>query len=83
MKNKKIILIIGAVALVTGCYFSQIVKDNRNIKEKEKEQEQALKCYKWLYDYDDIATGCEKYFQHDTWYQEYIKEEKGREPQEV
>ena len=83
MKNKKIILIVGAVALVTGCYFSKIITDNRNIKEKAKEQEQALKCYKYLYNEDDILTGCEKYFKGDTWFEEYTKEEKTREPQEV
>ena len=76
MKNKKIILIIGAVALVTGCYFSKIITDNKNIKEKAKEQQQALKCYKWLYNYDDIATGCEKYFKSDTWYQDYLNSQK-------
>lgn len=83
MKNKKIILIIGAVELVTGCYFSRITTDNRNIKEKAKEQQQALKCYKYLYNEDDILTGCERYFERDTWFQEYIKEEKERELQEV
>lgn len=83
MKNKKIVLIIGVVALVTGCYFSKTITDNKNIKSKAKEQEQALKCYQYLYNEDDILTGCEKYFEGDTWYQEYIKEEKTREFQEV
>lgn len=83
MKNKKIILIIGVVALVTGCYFSRITTDNRNIKEKAKEQEQALKCYKYLYDNDDILTGCDEYFKGDAWFEEYMKENKEREPQEV
>ena len=83
MKNKKIILTIGAVALVTGCYFSKIITDNRNIKEKEKEQEQALKCYKYLYNEDDILTGCNKYFKNDAWFKEYMKENKARELQEV
>lgn len=83
MKNKKIILTIGVVELVTGCYFSKITTDNRNIKEKAKEQQQALKCYKYLYNEDDILTGCEKYFKNDEWFQEYLKENKGREPQEV
>lgn len=81
--NKKIILIIGAVALATGCYIFKITTDNRNIKEKAKEQEQALKCYKYLYNYDDILTGCGKYFKNDEWFQEYLKEEKARESQEV
>ena len=76
MKNKRIILTIGVVVLVTGCYFSKIITDNRNIKEKEKEQEQALKCYKWLYNYDDIATGCGKYFKNDIWYQDYLNSQK-------
>lgn len=70
--NKKIILIVGVVALITGCYFSKIITDNKNIKNKAKEQEKALKCYKYLYNEDDILIGCEKYFEHDTWYQEYI-----------
>ena len=83
MKNNKIILTIGAVVLVTGCYFSRITIDNRNIKEKAKEQEQALKCYKYLYNEDDILTGCEKYFKGNAWFEEYMKENKAREPQEV
>ena len=83
MKNKKIILTIGAVALVTGCYFSKITTDNRNIKEKTKEQQQALKCYKYLYNYDDILTGCARYFERDAWFKEYLKENKERELQEV
>lgn len=76
MKSKKIILIIGAVALVTGCYFSKITTDNRNIKKKAKEQEQALKCYRYLYDNDDILTGCRKYFKNDIWYQDYLNSQK-------
>lgn len=83
MKNKKIILIVGVVALVTSCYISKITTDNRNIKEKEKEQQQALKCYQYLYNEDDILTGCEKYFKGDAWFKEYKKTEREREPQEV
>lgn len=74
MKNKKIILTIGVVALVTSCYISKVTTDNKNIKNKAKEQEQALKCYKYLNNDDDIKRGCEKYFKNDKWYINYIKE---------
>lgn len=63
------------ITIITLSILSLITLTHNNRETKEKEQE--LKCYKYLYNNDEILTGCGKYFEKDSWYKEYKSENTG------
>lgn len=82
-KRKYILLAIGlfvwmTIVAIIGVYNSNKINiDEANqYKIKSQEMEQQNYCYKVLYNEDEIGNGCEKYFEDDAWYQEYLEANK-------
>lgn len=63
------------IAIITLLILSSTTLIHNNRETKEKEQE--LKCYRYLYNNDEILTDCNKYFEKDSWYKEYKSENTG------
>lgn len=63
-KGTLFLLLLSMVLLITLCF--SLVQNNK-LEEKNK-------CYAILYDHDIIGSGCDKYFQNDKWYIEYMEE---------
>ena len=44
------------------------------IKVKQEKDAEFTYCKRRIYEFDEIAKGCDKYFKNESWYKTYIKE---------
>lgn len=67
MKNNKvlIIILIVAVTALEGLICLGTIAKN---------EEDFTYCKRRIYEFDEIAKGCDKFFKNESWYKTYIKE---------
>ena len=67
---KKITYILMIIFIIFSIGIILVVMHDR------EDYKNAAMCYHKLYNEDTIGKGCEKYFGEDTWYIEYLEQEK-------
>ena len=63
--NILMIMLIILVVVIGGCLM---------IKVKQEKDAEFTYCKRRIYEFDEIAKGCDKYFKNESWYKTYIKE---------
>lgn len=65
MKELYLILVIMLL-----CFIGKAVMEN--INENKRDEIENMKCIRILVNEDEIANGCDKYFQNDKWYKDFM-----------
>lgn len=65
-------LLMGLV--IISCYW--VIIYINDLEEEKNELAEQNRCYRTLYNEDVIGSGCDKYFENDSWYIEYKEVEK-------
>ena len=65
---KKNILLVIAIVLIV------IIGVLTLLEMKNRKEEEFTYCKRRIYEFDEIAKGCDKYFSNEDWYKTYMKE---------